>query len=482
MNSRLELKWQHQETLLFAFQLLALEGGLMLRRAAEALAGDGAAAPWRPLPASAWRPVAASERHRGYWREFGPGLTTLFLPPVHPAPAPAETATHVTAEQEVPSPARPGAPAPAAPTAQRRQLVVKLRDVLAESLPSEPALDALLYRTGRSLDDVLTPDERRGPLADQAFHVARRADRGSWLPELLAALREELPDDAALLSLAAEGGLLSPWRAEAGSLAELEARIGTLDRFYDPSRFVQGMMAAEWRICRVEVQLPSGVTTCGTGFLVGPDRVLTCAHVVDTLFDADGATPRGDRAARAVTLRFDFRRTERGPDLRGVAHWLHPTDWYVAHSPVGALDYALLRVDGAPGLAPPGAESGSQSRGARARGWVELPTPPLLPHRDQLLLIMQHPVGEPLALAIGAQCGDLPAAGDPVLRYTTRTEKGSSGAPCFDAQWGLVALHRGSDGGRDGQRANEGRLLAAIRADLERRRPLPELGLLPLPA
>ncbi|MDF1505269.1 trypsin-like peptidase domain-containing protein [Roseisolibacter sp. H3M3-2] len=490
MNSRLELKWQHPETLLFAFQLLALEGGQMLRRVGEALAGDDVEGvePWRPLPASAWRPVAASERHRGYWREVGPGLTTLFLPPVHPAPAPVAAATHVTAAREVPAPAPALAAAAAeepaadpAATAQRRQLVVKLRDVLEKALPSEAALDALLYRTGRSLDDVLTRDERRGAHADQAFHIAKRADRGRWLPELLAALREELPDDAGLLSLAAEGGLLAPWRAEAGSLAELEARIGTLDRFYDPSRFVQGLLAAEWRICRVEVQQPSGATTCGTGFLVGPDRVLTCCHVVDALFTEGGAAPRDATAARAVTLRFDFRRTADGPDLRGVAHWLHPTEWYVAHSPVGALDYALLRIDGAPGLAPPGADSGSQLRGARARGWIELPTPPLAPHEEQLLFIMQHPVGEPLALAIGTQCGDLPADGDAVLRYTTRTEKGSSGAPCFDAQWGLVALHRGSDGGPEGPRANEGRLLSAIRADLEARRPLRDLGLLPLP-
>lgn len=480
LNSRLDLKSQHAETLLFGFQLLALEGAQLLRRMAQALRDDAPIEPWRPLPASAWRPVAASEQHRGHWQEVGPGLTTLVLPPLHPAPAPdPAAATQVTAEQEVPMPPRAAAPAET-PTPERRQLVVKLRDVLAASLPTMAALDALLYRTGRSLDDVLTRDERQAPLADQAFQIAKRADRARWLPELLAALREELPDDAALLSLAAEGGLLSPWRGEAGSLAELEARIGSMDRFHDPSRFVQGLLAAEWRICRVEVAHESGLTSCGTGFLVGPDRVLTCCHVLEPLFTEGGATPRDSAAARAVTLRFDFRRTADGPDLRGVAHWLHPTDWYVAHSPVGALDYALVRVDGAPGHAPPGGESGGQSRGAHARGWVELPTPPLLPHRDQLLLIMQHPVGEPLALAIGTQTGELPDDGDPVLRYTTRTEKGSSGAPCFDAQWGLVALHRGSEASDGAPRANEGRLLAAIREDLERRAPLPRLGLLPL--
>jgi hypothetical protein len=482
IDSRLELKWQHGETLFFAFQLLALEGGQLMRRIAHALREDGPIAPWQPLPVAAWRPVAASEQHRGHWREVGPGLTTLFLPAVHPAPAapvppPAERVAEAAApwvSRKPPRRPRPPRPAtrvdPGATEKERRRrlrFVVELRDVLAKALPSAPALDALLYRAGRGLDEVLAPEERGRPVGEQAFLVAKYADAGDWMPDLLAALREELPHDPALLTLAAEGGLLAPWRGEAGSLADLEARIGQLDRFYDPSRFVAGLLAAEWRICRVEIRMPEGASACGTGFLVGPDLVLTCCHVLEPLFTPGGAAVREGAAIRDVTLRFDFRRTAQGQELRGVAHWLHPTDWHVAHSPIDALDYALLRLDGAPGHTPPGGDAAAQPRSARPRGWIELPTPPLLPHRDQLLFVMQHPVGEPLAMAIGTQTGEPPAPGDAVLRYTTRTEKGSSGAPCFDAQWGLVALHRGVEPGDGPPRANEGRLIAAILQDLE---------------
>jgi hypothetical protein len=491
--SRLELKWQHAETLFFAFQLVALEASQLMRRMALALREEGAIAPWAPLPTAAWRPVAASEQNRAQWQEVGPGLTTLFLPAVHPAPAapvvvePEARETDVTPAPWA-TPRTPHGPARVRPDAaekerrRRLRLVVALRDVLAGALPSALALDALLYRAGHGLEEVLTPDERRAPLKEQAFLVAKHADARGWLPELLAASREELPHDPALLSLAAEGGLLAPWRTEAGSLADLEARIGQLDRFYDPSRFVAGLMAAEWRICRVEIRLPDGASTCGTGFLVGPDLVLTCCHVLEPLFTPGGERVRDGAAVRDVTLRFDFRRTAQGQELRGVAHWLHPTDWHVAHSPVAALDYALLRLDGAPGHTPPGGDAGAQPRGARPRGWIELPTPPLLPHRDQLLFVMQHPVGEPLAMAIGTQTGDLPAAGDAVLRYTTRTEKGSSGAPCFDAQWGLVALHRGVEPGDGPPRANEGRLIAAILQDLQHQGTLDALRLHPPPS
>ncbi|MGZ8412476.1 MAG: trypsin-like peptidase domain-containing protein [Gemmatirosa sp.] len=480
LGSRLELKWQHAETLMFAFQLLALEGGQLIRRIAQALREDGEIEPWRPLPAAAWRPVAASDEHRGYWQEVGPGLTTLFLPAVHPVPVTAAPVAR-TAEHEAPPPRSERVER--ADVRRGRKMVAKLRDVLVSTLPSEAALDALLYRTGRSLEDVLARDEHALPVSGKAFGIARRAEDEGWMPELLAALREELPDDPTLLSLAARGGLLAPWRGEARSLADLEARIGQLDRFYDPARFVAGLMAAEWRICRLEVRHPTGESSCGTGFLVGPDRVLTCCHVLEPLFTPGGEAPRAGAGVRDVTLRFDFRRTAEGQELRGVAHWLHPTDWHVAHSPIGALDYVLLRLDGAPGNTPPGGDSGAQQRGARPRGWVELTAPPILPQPNQLLLVMQHPVGEPLAMAIGTQTGDLPAAGDAVLRYTTRTEKGSSGAPCFDAQWGLVALHRGAEPGDGPPRANEGRLMAAILEDLHRKATsgLSELGIHPLP-
>ena len=31
------------------------------------------------------------------------------------------------------------------------------------------------------------------------------------------------------------------------------------------------------------------------------------------------------------------------------------------------------------------------------------------------------------------------------VRYSTNTESGSSGSPCFDQNWNLVALHHGGD-------------------------------------
>ena len=41
-------------------------------------------------------------------------------------------------------------------------------------------------------------------------------------------------------------------------------------------------------------------------------------------------------------------------------------------------------------------------------------------------------------------------AGDTRIRYRIETDSESSGAPCFDRSWNLVALHLGSEGGAGG--------------------------------
>jgi len=67
----------------------------------------------------------------------------------------------------------------------------------------------------------------------------------------------------------------------------------------------------------------------------------------------------------------------------------------------------------------------------------------LLP--DAPLLIVQHPHGQPLKLALETRSITTVNANRTRVRHRTNTERGSSGSPCFNVHWELVALHHCGD-------------------------------------
>jgi hypothetical protein len=169
-----------------------------------------------------------------------------------------------------------------------------------------------------------------------------------------------------------------------------------------------------------------------------------------------------------VKLLFDFRTGEPGG---GTEHHLFDDDqaWLIDHSPYHAqdakaeplaqrladarpedhLDYAVLRLEGAPGAEPVGAAGGSP------RGFLPLPAGAAasadLPGAG--LFIVQHPFDSQTHKPLPLQYDwDKPAVhginanGTRVL-YKVNTRPGSSGSPCFNPKFELVALHHA--GGKD---------------------------------
>jgi hypothetical protein len=197
-------------------------------------------------------------------------------------------------------------------------------------------------------------------------------------------------------------------------------------------------MAIERRVCVVEI----GGNPAGTGFLVGPQAVLTNWHVVE-----HSSAPH---QLSEITCRFDYVRLANGGVQQGIVVMLHaqglvdtsrysPAEAKNAHDPSPAadeLDYALLRLAEAAGEHP--------VDGA-ARGWISLPTetPGLPPHTP--ILIVQHPFGGTMKLALDTDAVLCSNANGTRVRYATNTESGSSGSPCFTMDWELAALHHYGD-------------------------------------
>lgn len=190
----------------------------------------------------------------------------------------------------------------------------------------------------------------------------------------------------------------------------------------------------ERQVCRIE----RDGRALGTGFLVSPRAVLTNWHVVER------AATAGSLAQ--IACRFDYRREADGSRHEGVTAALDAASPLIDHSPYGAreeknihepppapdeLDYALLRLRD-----PIGDVDG--------RGWLTV-TPAPLPPVDAPLLILQHPDGKPIKLALDTHAVLGVNSNKTRLRYATNTECGSSGSPCFSLAWDLLALHHFGD-------------------------------------
>jgi V8-like Glu-specific endopeptidase len=208
------------------------------------------------------------------------------------------------------------------------------------------------------------------------------------------------------------------------SKATLEKVVNKAASFANVDAWLGRMSEVVLTVCRVETP-----TSYGTGFLVGPDLVMTNHHVVADIL--------GDKAQLGeVILRFDYRSDARGLAVRPGVEYRLATDREILSSPFAELDFALLPVDGSPGAEAIGGQSG-----APERRWL---TPKITPfEQGQPLFVVQHPKGEPMKVAFDVVTGWTAER----LHYRTNTEGGSSGSPCFNDRWELVALHHAAGEG-----------------------------------
>lgn len=181
--------------------------------------------------------------------------------------------------------------------------------------------------------------------------------------------------------------------------------------------FLKRAIECATSVCRVEVGLNK---LTGTGVLIDSNLVLTNFHVLGETADAVA------KAAPTTKLRFGAFTARDGDEKAGQLVSLDATKPVVASSPIEIHDFVLLRVDkgvselmdiepAAFSVKIPGAKSGVN--------------------------ILQHPGGDAMKLAISGTgvTGAYPDSG--YLQYVSRTAPGSSGGPCFDDDWNVVALH-----------------------------------------
>ena len=347
----------------------------------------------------------------------------------------------------------------------------KVRDILAGAFDDDDFDELLLF----GLDIDRAKIVKNDALNTVVLNVLKKATQGGWDALLIAKAAQRRPHRADVQDIARKYGasLVGEFKRSAGSEKAVrdayrefqlappgfptEEQLGTLEKTIDPANpmfnmtdWVSRAARIEGRVCRLEIDgAPKG-----TGFLVGPDTVLTNHHVVKPAIENPALLSK-------VRARFDYKQFRDGKILSGtlvdVAEILDSspcTDGEAAGKPgpddPGGeyLDYAVVRLKGKPGVDPV-TVAGAVAPGP-ARGWVRVPDGAIDrgPFAyDFPVLIAQHPQGEPLRLAIEWKSViGLNGAANRV-KHRTNTLAGSSGSPCFDRFWNLIALHHYGDPG-----------------------------------
>ena len=334
----------------------------------------------------------------------------------------------------------------------------RMRRVFGESatrVGTAGAMESMPQARHESLKSRLESRSRQELLrANPSEAIARRLQR--------LGLSEQVIRNATVAGTALEG------RFDAGQIG-LERIIGRNEllavRYLDAGRLAGGAVA------RVVVRSNSGaVLGYGTGSMISPSLIMTNNHVLDSATRAGGSL-----------VEFNYQLGLDGRELPPVQFRLQP-DAFFTTSPEEELDLTIVAV----------------SEVSDSSGRTSLSTfgfNPLSAIEGEILAgesvtVIQHPGGNLKQIALRENhVLRFPHTEDRFLYYETDTTPGSSGAPVFNDQWEVVALHHSGFPEMDGQGrilttdgqlwrqdmgddrihwiANEGIRVAAIRDHLE---------------
>lgn len=225
-----------------------------------------------------------------------------------------------------------------------------------------------------------------------------------------------------------------------------EAIIGNAD--FDPYHVLPKGVDVARSVARITVRGRDGVQGYGTGFLIAPNLLLTNNHVLDS----------SELAATSIAS-FEYHENEDGsPNM--------PSQFRLTGDPFvtsASHDYSIV------GIEPVSMEG----RPVSDFGHITLLPRSGKALKSENINIIQHPRGGFKQVALRKNLVIGRAA--QFIYYTADTLPGSSGAPVFNTEWQLVAIHHMAirDPKKPGQfLSNRGIRISALMDDLNHRRSL----------
>lgn len=312
-----------------------------------------------------------------------------------------------------------------------------------------PEFSDLLLRLDLNIDEVAGRFNTVKETIGEAVGYLHRRNREH---ELIAAAVEWRPANPDLIRLASGKGA-----ATAPDDAHLQRLIKESNSLLNFATWLEKAGKVQVCVCRIEIAAQGGGTIFGTGFLIAPDLVMTNWHVVRGIVaneDKDNSYTGARANASDLTCLFDYKVFANGLKSKGTTFSLAP-DWRVALSKnnpatrdpqIDELDCAVIKLQEPAGSLPVGdrkkANDGDPRDFIKLSGATDAP-PEFKPKTP--VFIVQHPSGEPIKLALETSAVKSVNGNRTRVQYFTNTEPGSSGSPCFDQNWNLIALHHSGD-------------------------------------
>ncbi|WP_331618100.1 serine protease [Roseateles sp.] len=308
--------------------------------------------------------------------------------------------------------------------------------------------------------------------------VTRLIDAGK-LEEALALLKREAKQNAFLTI-----GLRDILAGQRLGSPQLQALLNDYEPFFNSASFQRMLPRVSGVVCAVAVQHELK----GTGFLIGPNLVMTNYHVIEECLRENGSEDTFARDMDGCELEFIFDyQQEPPPKLNdsqagrsgGVVVVRAAQDWFVharrkregdgtvkAVPIVGVRhDYAVVRLERDIGNRP------CRVGGGWMRGWLPLPKEKCDYVSEKRVIVFQHPGGYAQRLDVG-HFVQLDGSSTRAW-YRVSTALGSSGGAAVDANGELLALHNaavdsppGPAAPRPQDRVNQGVRIDTIAADL----------------
>jgi V8-like Glu-specific endopeptidase len=183
--------------------------------------------------------------------------------------------------------------------------------------------------------------------------------------------------------------------------------------------FLKGAIAQSSSVCRIEILYRN---IMGTGVLITPNKVLTNYHVLK-YSEEDNLE---NNALNAI-LKFGCLTSDNGVETQGKSFQLDRENPILCSSKTEDLDYVLLQVE----------SKITQATDIKPARWDGQK----LPMEKMGISVLQHPEGDSMKLSVSQDGITGVYQNSGLVQYVNKTAVGSSGSPCFDENWYLVALH-----------------------------------------